>query len=37
MEINSTKTQIIANSEGSFISEIIINNEPLKVVDSYNT
>ena len=35
MEINSTKTQIMANSEGSFTSEIIINNEPLKVVDSF--
>ena len=31
MEINSTKTQIIANSKGSFTSEIKINNEPLKV------
>ena len=31
MEINSTKTQIMANSEGSFTSEIKINNEPLKV------
>ena len=35
MEINSTKTQIMANYEGSFISEIKINNEPLKVVDSF--
>ena len=35
MEINSTKTQIMANSEGSFTSEIKINNEPLKVVDSF--
>ena len=35
MEINFTKTQIMANSEGSFISEIKINNEPLKVVDSF--
>ena len=35
MEINSTKTQIMANSEGSFSSEIKINNEPLKVVDSF--
>ena len=35
MEINSTKTQIMENSEGSFISEIKINNEPLKVVDSF--
>ena len=35
MEINSTKTQIMANSEGSFISEIKINNEPLKVVFSF--
>ena len=35
MEINSTKIQIIANSEGSFTSEIKINNEPLKVVDSF--
>ena len=35
MEINSTKTQIIANSEGSFTSEIKINNEPLKVVYSF--
>ena len=35
MEINSTKTQIMANSEGSFTSEIIIYNEPLKVVDSF--
>ena len=33
MEINFTKTQIMANSEGSFTSEI--NNEPLKVVDSF--
>ena len=33
MEINSTKTQIMAHSEGSFISEIKINNEPLKVVE----
>ena len=35
MEINSTKTQIMANNEGSFTSEIIINNESLKVVDSF--
>ena len=35
MEINSTKTQIMANSEGSFTSEIKINNEPLKVVDRF--
>ena len=35
MEINSTKTQIMANSEGSFTSEIKINNELLKVVDSF--
>ena len=35
MEIISTKTQIMANSEGSFTSEIKINNEPLKVVDSF--
>ena len=35
MEINSTKTQIMANYEGSFTSEIKINNEPLKVVDSF--
>ena len=35
MEINSTKTQIMANSEGSFTSEIKINNEPLKVVDIF--
>ena len=35
MEINSTKTQIMANSEGSFTSEIKINNEPLKVVDCF--
>ena len=35
MEINSTKTQIMANSEGSFTSEIKINNEPLKLVDSF--
>ena len=35
MEINFTKTQIMANSEDSFISEIKINNEPLKVVDSF--
>ena len=35
MEINSTKTQIMANSEGSFTSEIKINNEPPKVVDSF--
>ena len=34
MEINSTKTQIMANSEGSFTSEIKIN-KPLKVVDSF--
>ena len=31
MEINSTKTKIMANSESSFTSEIKINNEPLKV------
>ena len=35
MEINSTNTQIMANSEGSFTSEIKINNEPLKVVESF--
>ena len=35
MEINSTKTQIMANYEGSFTSEIKINNDPLKVVDSF--
>ena len=35
MEINSMKTQIMTNSEGRFTSEIIINNEPLKVVDSF--
>ena len=35
MEINSTKTQIMTNYEGSFTSEIKINNEPLKVVDSF--
>ena len=35
MEINSTKTQIMANSEGIFTSEIKINNEPLEVVDSF--
>ena len=35
MELNSTKTQIMANSEGSFTSEIKINNEPLKVVESF--
>ena len=35
MEINSTKTQIMTNSEGRFTSEIKINNEPLKVVDSF--
>ena len=35
MEINSTKTRIMANSEGSFTSEIEINNEPLKVIDSF--
>ena len=35
MEINSTKTQIMANSEGSFTLEIKINNEQLKVVDSF--
>ena len=35
MEINSTKTQIMANSEGSLTSEIIINNLPLKIVDSF--
>ena len=35
MEINSTKTQIMANSEGSFTSEIKINNESLKVVNSF--
>ena len=35
MEINSTKTQIMANSEGSFTSDIKINNKPLKVVDSF--
>ena len=31
----STKTQILAYSEGSFTSEIKINNEPLKVVYSF--
>ena len=35
MEINSTKTQIMANSELRFTSEIKINNELLKVVDSF--
>ena len=35
MKINSTKSQIMVNSEGSFTSEIKINNEPLKVVDSF--
>ena len=35
MEINSTKTQIMANSEGSFTPEIKINNKPLKVVDCF--
>ena len=35
MEINSTKTQIMANSESGFTSEIKINNEPLKIVDSF--
>ena len=35
MEIKSMKTQIMTNSEGSFTSEIKINNEPLKVVDSF--
>ena len=35
MEINSTKTQIMANSYCSFTSERNINNEPLKVVDSF--
>ena len=35
MEINSTKIQIKAHSEGSYTSEIKINNEPLKVVDSF--
>ena len=35
MKINSMKTQIMAHSEGSFTSEIKINNEPLKVVDSF--
>ena len=35
MEINSTKTKIMVNSEGSFTSEIKINNEPLKVFDSF--
>ena len=35
MEINSKKTQIMANSEGSFTSEIKINNGPLKVVYSF--
>ena len=35
MEINSTKTKIMANSEGSFTSKIKINNESLKLVDSF--
>ena len=35
MEINSTKKQIMENSEGSLTSEIKINNEQLKVVDSF--
>ena len=33
MEINSTKTQLMTNSEGIFTSKISINNTPLKVVD----
>ena len=35
MEINATKTQIMINSEGKFTSEIKINNEPLKIVDTF--
>ena len=38
IEINSTKTQIMANAEGrnnKFTSEIKINNELLKVVNSF--
>ena len=35
MEINAIKTQIITNSEGKFTSEIKINNEPLKIVDTF--
>ena len=33
MEINSTKTQIMNNSEGKFTSEIKINNDTLTIVD----
>ena len=35
MEINATKTEIITNSEGKFRSEIKINNEPLKIVNTF--
>ena len=35
MEINATKTQIMTNSEGKFTSEIKINNEPLKIVETF--
>ena len=35
MEINCTKTQLMTNSEGIFISKISINNTPLKVVYSF--
>ena len=35
MESNATKTQIMTNSEGKLTSEIKINNEPLKIVDTF--
>ena len=35
MEINATKIQTMTNSEGKFTSEIKINNEQLKIVDSF--
>ena len=35
MEINATKTQIMTNSEGNFISEIKMNNDTLKIVEKF--
>ena len=35
LEINATKTQIMTNFEGKFISEIKINNKPLNFVDTF--
>ena len=35
MEINATKTQIMTNSEGNFTSEIKINNDTLKIVETF--